>query len=215
MRNHLQRKHFLAKELSNVQCPTIYWCTRTKELAWHWRFFIQLVSKTHSCILMHSANSRPQQSATDTGHWKVIPDQMQMWNISTNTGNVDVKRDFEKRGFAQMPTVQFQATVTGDHFPNTVTPGAAHPRCRLHRATQSYTELHRELHRATQRYTKLHSTTQSYTELHRATQRATQSHRPTHQKSLKWSTHRSWPTNSTRHEHWAFRYSSKCQGSLL
>ena len=40
-----------------------------------------------------------------------------------------------------MPTVQFQATVTGDHFPNTVTPGAAHRRCRLHRATESYTEL--------------------------------------------------------------------------
>ena len=86
-----------------------------------------------------------------------------------------------------MPTVQFQATVTGDHFPNTVTPGAAHPRCRLHRATQSYTESYTELHNATQSYTELHRATQST----QSTQRATQSHRPTHQKSLKWSTHRS------------------------
>ena len=72
-----------------------------------------------------------------------------------------------------MPTVQFQATVTGDHFPNTVTPGAAHRRCRLHRATQ-------RAQRATQHYTTLHNATQSYTELYRATQSYTESYTELH-----------------------------------
>ena len=114
--------------------------------------------KTHSCELIQSKNS-PQQSATDTGHWKdaVNPTRCKCEIFRPTLETLMLKEILRKGGLPRCPPSSSKQQLLETTFPTQL------PQV-LPIVGAGYTELHRATQRATQSYTELHRATECYTE---------------------------------------------------
>ena len=120
--------------------------------------FLFSLCRKPTCVLIHSANS-PQQSATDTGHWKdaVNPTRCKCEIFRPTLETLMLKEILRKGGLPRCPPSSSKQQLLETTFPTQlpqVLPIVGAGYTELHRATQSYTELHRELHRATDPLTR-------------------------------------------------------------